>query len=157
MQVDELDGGLLQPDAGTDGGVDAGQPLTPDEPEQLSEAFNFPLGLAAGDLEATRGVLWTRYDGASPLRLRVWRMEADVYAERVADAVVTPGDGGFVHLETETIEGVLWVSGDHHFASVGFVSAMGVGRNALDPMPKVARLAFINGSGVELFAKDSTL
>ncbi len=35
-------------------------------------------------------------------------------------------------VETETIEGVLWVSGDHHFASVGLVSANGVGRTALE-------------------------
>lgn len=101
MQLEELDGGLPQ---GEDAGVDAGQPLPPDEPEQLSEAFNFPLGLAAGDLEATRGVLWTRYDGTSPLRLRVWRMEADVYAERVADAMVTPGDGGYVHLDVAGLQ-----------------------------------------------------
>ena len=82
-----------------DGGVDAGQPLPPDEPELIPASFNFPLGLASGDLEPTRGVLWTRYDGMAPLRLRVWRMEGVVYAERVADVLVTPGDGGFVHLD----------------------------------------------------------
>ena len=94
------DGGLIDAeDAGVDAGVDAGQPLPPDEPETLAEAFNFPLGLASGDLEPTRGVLWTRYDGTAALRLRVWRMELAVYAERVADVLVTPGDGGFVHLD----------------------------------------------------------
>lgn len=104
------DGGLLDDDGGVggddagvdvdvDGGVDAGQPLPPDEPELIAEAFNFPLGLASGDLESTRGVLWTRYDGLALLRLRVWRMEQEIYAERVADVLVTPGDGGFVHLD----------------------------------------------------------
>jgi alkaline phosphatase D len=96
MMQDELDGGALGEDAGV---VDAGQPLPPDEPETIAEAFNFPLGLASGDLEPTRGVLWTRYDGMATLRLRVWRMEANIYAERVADMLVTPGDGGFVHLD----------------------------------------------------------
>ncbi len=97
-------------------------------------------------------------------------------------------------IDNENIDGVLWVSGDHHFASVGRVSASGVGSQALeilagpaaqgpnpvwqvlrpprwdyatgtnnyvtialDPMTKIARLAFHNGSGVELFAKDYTL
>ncbi len=95
------DGGMVEEGVVEDAGVDAGQPLPPDEPEQLAEAFNFPLGLASGDLEPTRGVLWTRYAGMATLRLRVWRMEADVYAERVADVLVTPGDGGFVHLDVD--------------------------------------------------------
>lgn len=95
------DGGLLEDGgvAGEDAGVDAGQPLPPDEPELINEGFNFPLGLASGDLEPTRGVLWTRYDGTSPLRLRVWRMAQAIYAERVADVLVMPADGGFVHLD----------------------------------------------------------
>ena len=65
MLRDELDGGVLREDAG----VDAGQPLPPDEPERVAEAFNFPLGLASGDLEPTRGVLWTRYSGMATVRL----------------------------------------------------------------------------------------
>lgn len=96
-----LDGGVVRPE---DAGVDAGQPLPPDEPELIPAGFNFPLGLASGDVEATRAVLWTRFDGAAPLRLRVWRMEADVYAERVADERVQPGDGGFVHLDVSGLE-----------------------------------------------------
>lgn len=94
--------GMAVDDAGVepmDAGVDAGQPLPPDEPELISEGFNFPLGLASGDLEPTRGVLWTKWAGQGALRLRVWRMEQGVYAERVADELVTPGDGGFVHLD----------------------------------------------------------
>lgn len=104
------DGGVELADAGTevrdpmDAGVeavDAGQPKPPDAPELLPEAFNFPLGLASGDVEPTRAVLWTRYDGTAPLQLRVWRMEGDVYAERVAEVTVVPGDGGFVHLDVD--------------------------------------------------------
>lgn len=92
------EGLALGDDAGVQG-VDAGPPPPPDEPERLAEAFNFPSGLASGDLEPTRGVLWTQYLGTAALRLRVWRMEQDVYAERVADTLVTPADGGFVHLD----------------------------------------------------------
>ncbi|PZR05990.1 MAG: hypothetical protein DI536_31515 [Archangium gephyra] len=104
--IDSPDAGGLTSDAGVvrpdDAGVDAG--VRPDEPEQLSESFNFPLGLASGDVEATRAVLWTRFDGSNPLRLRVWRMEGEVFAERVADERVLPGDGGFVHLDVSGLE-----------------------------------------------------
>jgi alkaline phosphatase D len=99
----ELDGGTGA-DGGTDAGtepVDAGQPLPPDEPELVMEAFNFPLGIASGDVTATRAMLWTRHDGTAPLRLRVWKMAGEVYAERVADVAVTPADGGFLHLDLD--------------------------------------------------------
>lgn len=91
----EGDAGMEQPDAGAN--PDAG--VSADQPEQLMEGFGFPLGLASGDVEATRAVLWTRYDGMAALRLRVWRMDGDTYAERVADTAVVPGDGGYVHLD----------------------------------------------------------
>ncbi|MFZ5440303.1 MAG: alkaline phosphatase D family protein [Myxococcota bacterium] len=105
LPADELDAGTTLPtDAGVDAGVDAGQSLTPDEPELLTEGFNFPLGLASGDVEPTRAMLWTKYAGSSALRLRVWRMNGAVYAERVADTLVMPGDGGFVHLDVEGLE-----------------------------------------------------
>ncbi len=94
------DGGLLGPDGGALDPVDAGPP-PPDEPELVTEAFGFPLGLASGDVEPTRAMLWTRYDGAAALTLRVWRMEGDVYAQRVAEVAVTPADGGFLHLDVD--------------------------------------------------------
>lgn len=103
--IDLPDGGQMLADGGVlpteDAGVDAGQPLPPDEPEETAEAFGFALGVASGDVEATRAVLWTQYVGTHALRLRVWRMEAEVYAERVADTLVQPGDGGFVHLDVD--------------------------------------------------------
>jgi alkaline phosphatase D len=106
-----LDGGSPpqgeDPAGGADGGLepsDAGAPLPPDEPEQLAEGFNFPLGLASGDAEPERVVLWTQYLGTAALRLRVWRMEQDVYAQRVADAAITLEDGGFVHLDVSGLE-----------------------------------------------------
>ena len=95
------DGGVTT-DGGAevDGGADAGV-VEPDQPEQVNEAFNFSMGIASGDVTDTRAVLWTKYAGLGALRLRVWRMEGDVYAERVADATVQPGDGGFVHLDVD--------------------------------------------------------
>ncbi len=91
-------GGRLQlPADGGEPGLDAGLPL--DKPEALTESGAFMFGIASGDALADRVVLQTRYDGAAALRLRVWRMEGAVYAERVADAAVTPFDGGFVHLD----------------------------------------------------------
>ncbi len=100
------DGG--EPDAGFDGGVeDAGLPdagLPPDEPEAVAPSADFPLGVTSGDVEAARGIVSTRYLGAEVLRLRVWRMTGDVYALRVADEVVTPAAGGFVHLDVAGLE-----------------------------------------------------
>jgi len=106
--LDGEDGGLLKPDGGVtadagselDAGVDAGV-AEPDQPDLIQEAFNFSMGIASGDVTDTRAVLWTQYAGLGALRLRVWRMEAEVYAERVADVTVQPGDGGFVHLDVE--------------------------------------------------------
>ncbi len=128
---DELDGGT----SAEDGGVDAGQ-LVPDEPELVMESFNFALGLASGDVEATRAVLWTRVVGASQLRLRVWRMEGDVYAERVADESVSPGDGGFVHLDVSgLIPGTRYRYAffEENAGQLGARSAIGRFRAALGP------------------------
>lgn len=105
---ENLDGGSPGPDGGSeldggveaDAGVDAGV-LEPDQPDLVAEAFGFSMGIASGDVTDTRAVLWTRYVGPHPLRLRVWRMEGEVYAERVADVTVQPGDGGYVHLDVE--------------------------------------------------------
>jgi alkaline phosphatase D len=38
------------------------------------------------------------------------------------------------HVEDEGIRGVVWVAGDHHFASVGTISANGPGANALEAL-----------------------
>ncbi|MBS1152591.1 MAG: Phosphodiesterase/alkaline phosphatase, partial [Myxococcaceae bacterium] len=83
-----------------DAGVDAGVPV--ENPETLTESAPlFGFGIAAGDALADRIILQTRYAGLEPLRLRVWRMEGGTYAEQVADAPVTPVDGGFVHLDVQ--------------------------------------------------------
>ncbi len=93
-------------EAGGEGGgqEDAGTQLPPDEPEETPEAHNFQLGVASGDVTASRAVLWTRYQGGLALWLRVWRMEGEVYAERVADVAVTPGEGGFIHLDVDGLQ-----------------------------------------------------
>jgi phosphodiesterase/alkaline phosphatase D-like protein len=57
-----------------------------------------------GDVRADRAVLWTRYDGTSALRVRVWRMEGAEYVALVHEENVSPadgslGEGGFVHVD----------------------------------------------------------
>lgn len=104
--VDEADAGLLEgdagvPDAGAMGGPDAGQRVESPEPWAVSSSFGF--GLSAGDATHERVLLSTRYDGAAPLALKVWRMAQDVYAQLVADVPVTPGDGGFVELDVQQL------------------------------------------------------
>lgn len=129
----DVDGGAGDLDGGV--GADAGQ-LVPDEPEMVMESFNFALGIASGDVEATRAVLWTRVVGTSQLRLRVWRMEGDVYAERVADELVMPGDGGFVHLDVSgLIPGTRYRYAffEESAGQLGSRSAIGRFRAALGP------------------------
>lgn len=97
--VNPEDGGMLLPDGGLPE-VDAGlPPPPPDEPQKVMESFAFPLGVASGDVEAERAILWTQFTGTAPLRLRVWKMDQEVYAERVADVIVPPAEGGFTHLD----------------------------------------------------------
>jgi alkaline phosphatase D len=103
---DELDAGLLE-DAGIDGGaadagaMDAGLPV--EAPEGWAESTQFGFGIASGDALVDRIVLSTRYDGAAPLRLLVWRMEGAVYAQLAADVEVTPAEGGFVRLDVQQL------------------------------------------------------
>lgn len=95
----ELDAGV---DAGVDAGAeDAGRPV--ESPEGWTESSNFAFGIASGDVLVDRVILGTRYDGHSPLRLVVWRMEGTSYAELVADVALTAGDGGFVQLEVQQL------------------------------------------------------
>ncbi len=73
-------------------------PVSP-EPIPAAPVTAFPLGVASGDVESTRAILWTRYAGTSPLKLHVWQMIGDVYAYELPTMDVTPGDGGFAHRE----------------------------------------------------------
>lgn len=86
-----LDAG--EADAGT---ADAG---VTEDPTQLTEASAFRLGVASGDVRADSALLWTRYDGLLPLRLAVWRMDGERYAEQIAEVPAMVEDGGFIHAE----------------------------------------------------------
>jgi alkaline phosphatase D len=88
--------GELTPDGAT---PDGAQPIAP--PENIPEAQDFKLGVSAGDLDATRGVLWTQYTGSAPLAAFVWRMSGDTYVEQHGPFAATPADGGFVHVAIE--------------------------------------------------------
>lgn len=102
--VEGLDGGPMGSDAGAmDAGAmgDAGQPVP--NPEAWAVSTNFGFGISSGDPTSDRVILAARYDGMAPLRLMVWRMEQDTYAQLAADVPVTPGDGGFVQLDVQQL------------------------------------------------------
>ncbi|MBE2250443.1 MAG: alkaline phosphatase D family protein [Myxococcus sp.] len=110
MMEPGLDGGTLELDAGAldagamrgvDAGVDAGLPVENPEPWATSTQFGF--GISSGDATFERVLVSTRYDGANPLRLKVWRMEQDAFAQLAADVPVMPGDGGFVQLDVQQL------------------------------------------------------
>jgi alkaline phosphatase D len=83
-----------------DAPIDA-PPIPIDPPERVAEVAAFPLGVSAGDLVGTRGLLWTRYAGAAVLACVAWRVEGDAYVEELAQVTATPADGGFVHVAIE--------------------------------------------------------
>ena len=92
------EGSELLPDAPVTS-PDATQVIEP--PESIPEAANYKLGVSAGDLADTRGVLWTHYAGTAPLAAFVWRVEGDSYLEQHGPLPATPGDGSFVHVAIE--------------------------------------------------------
>ncbi len=92
-------GGDVTPDGTT---ADTAQPISP--PESVPEAPHFKLGISAGDLAETRGVLWTQYAGSAPLAAFVWRMNGDAYIEEHGPLPATPADGGFVHVAIEGLQ-----------------------------------------------------
>ena len=104
--LDGVDGGMRGdaagvPDAGAMNGVDAGVLVA--SPEAWATSMQFGFGISSGDATAERVILSTRYDGSAPLRLKVWRMEQDTYAQLAADVQVMPGDGGFVQLDVQQL------------------------------------------------------
>ncbi len=91
------DSDTVAPDAAATG--DAAQPIAP--PESIPQAAHFALGVSAGDLVGTRGLLWTRYSGSAALAVIVWRMDGDTYVAEHGPFPATPADGGFVHVPVE--------------------------------------------------------
>ena len=65
-------GVLLHPGSVHAGGTVERDPHPADLPEDPAA---FPLGVAAGGVGIDGAALWTRYDGAAPLRLVVWRAD----------------------------------------------------------------------------------
>lgn len=93
-------GGEIPPDGSTTD--DAPQPVSP--PEEIPEASHFALGVSAGDLAGTRGMVWTHYSGTAPLAAFVWRVDGDSYVEEHGPFMATPNDGGFCHVALEGLE-----------------------------------------------------
>jgi len=88
------------PDANTvvpDARADAAPMVVP--PEETPTSDSFPLAVSSGDVTSERAMLWTRYDGTSPLRVVVWEMAGESYALRAFEADATPAEGGYVHVD----------------------------------------------------------
>lgn len=96
------------PDAGSDAAPDVG--AGPDAPSldatmMLPELPSvFPLGLMAGDMDATSAVLWTRFTGVASLALRVERMEGARPVETAVERALSPGPDGFTHALVEGLQ-----------------------------------------------------
>lgn len=100
-----------------DAGADANGRCTADDPtpspdttdfELNSVPYNgagFPLGVMAGDALPTRAMVWTRYDGARAVRLRVVEVNARGLALKIVhDADVALAAGGFAHVDVTGLE-----------------------------------------------------
>lgn len=72
-------------------------PVVPPEETPLSESF--PLGVASGDADGDRIVLWCRHTGTAALAAAVWRMDGDTYDVELGSFPAERDDAGFVHLE----------------------------------------------------------
>ncbi len=89
---------------------------------------DFPLGVMAGDALPTRAMMWTRYDGAHPLVLRVVEINAaDALIRVVFERDVTPAAGGFVHVDVSGLQ----PSRRYRFAFLEKQGARFVGRSRL--------------------------
>ena len=102
-------GVLLLPDGGEiDAPADAG-PSYP-APEALPLSPHFDLGVASGDMEPERGIIWTHRADAAPLVALVWPEAADgsLGSPVFATPVETP-PSGFVHVEARGL-----ISGAFH-------------------------------------------
>jgi alkaline phosphatase D len=64
----------------------------------------FPFGVACGDVLPTRAILWTRYVGASSVRLRVLAVGDDGRERSTLDAAVSVGLDGFTHVDVGDLE-----------------------------------------------------
>lgn len=90
----------IMPDGAVTG--DAPEPVSP--PDSLPEAQHFKLGVSAGDLAGTRGMVWTHYSGSASLAAFVWRMDGDSYVEEHGPFPAMPNDGGFIHVALEGLQ-----------------------------------------------------
>jgi phosphodiesterase/alkaline phosphatase D-like protein len=94
-----VDGGAG--DAGLDAGAPDAGPAPVPPPEATPEAViaTFPLGVSSGDATAEAAVFWTQYTGTRELELVVWEMEGASYGRTVTQELVTPAEGGYVHVD----------------------------------------------------------
>jgi len=76
------------------------------DPELTPEALAlFQMGVSSGDVTDQEAIIWTRYSGSMPLVAAVWEMNDDVYERVITEGLVTPGDGGYVHVTVPGLTG----------------------------------------------------
>src|SRR6185436_9570234 len=76
--------------------ADAAPAIVP--PDDLPESTSFPLGVSAGDLAGSAGMVWAKYAGTASLAAFVWRMQGDSYVEQIGPLPVTLDAGGYAHV-----------------------------------------------------------
>jgi len=106
-----VDAVAIDAESTPDAAPDAGSPdaAVVEPPDAVPFTTSFGLDVASGDVTHSNAVLWTRYDGVAALRLGVWEMADDTYVRTVMDNVVTPADGGFIHVDVPGL-----AAGRHH-------------------------------------------
>lgn len=96
-------------------------------PEGLAEgAALFPLGLQAGAVRQDGARLWTKLDGASNARLRVWRDADGGTVQLVEDRAVAADADGFVHAPVDGLAPATWY--DYGFFDEGMAQRSALGR-----------------------------
>ncbi len=119
--------------------VDAGLAAEPMEaPDSAPLSAGFELGVASGDVTSSSAVVSTRYQGAAPLELVVWEMEAERYARVITRLRVTTTFWGFARVDLEG----LTPSGRYRFA---FFEVTAKGHSARSPIGRF-RAALAPGS-----------
>lgn len=99
------DGGASDAGPSDAGSADAGSPdagpapVPPPEATPEAVIATFPLGVSSGDATSEAAIFWTQYTGTRELELVVWEMDGASYGRTVTQELVTPAEGGYVHVD----------------------------------------------------------
>jgi alkaline phosphatase D len=111
-------------DAAADSGVTV---MNPDFRSVPERAGLFPYAVMAGDATDTSIIFWTKYDGTTPLTLRVLEMNGSAIVAVRFNGAVTVGAGGFVRV----IVNGLRANKQHRYAFLVGPASAPTGRSAI--------------------------